>query len=894
MIRIGLLVLCILFFTGSAAGQNTVIDSLVALLPTTTAPKDKVTLLHRLAAESWDYSFDQGLKYAQEAYQLSRANNYPQGLVESLTDIGQYYYFTGDYTTAQSKYREALMLAGENNFGEYPAHTFIRLGNLFRVQAEFDSALRYYNQAEYYLADGKSKRTIAYLSHNKGLLEYEQGDFKGAIKKFKKALSIRLKFSDSLVIAESWKQMGIGYASLSVLDSAEYYFKKVYGMATRMNNPELSIFYHLHHGDLLFVQGDFIGASESYLKANDLLAGHDFFRYRALIYKSIGALFEWRGDYQRALEYLLKALSINEKLGSKQEIAKIYNSIGWMYVNQGNFDKAMAYNNQSLEIMKRIKDQFGISTAHTLKGQIFSRQNKLLLAQRHYDSAILIRLASGAQLPLANSLSFRADVFLKSNQLALAQADLTRVLAIADEYPSKIVTARAWNRLSIVYVRQGDITRALSSTEKARAIATAIESIPELRKSYLNQIEIFTVTGQKDNVIKAYDRYIKLTDSLLNSESLEKQAQLNVLYQLDKSESEIRLLNQENLLKQNQIVAQSERIRSQNYLIILFITASVLLVALAYILFYYSRLKKRDNEKLLRLNQEIQEKNEEIQTQSEELVEANKILYRLNNDLMEKQEEVKSQAEELIVSNEQINRINQDLEAMVQKRTAQLQSAYNELDIFFYRSSHDFRRPLTTFLGLAEVASVTVKDKNALELFVKVKETAESLDKMLFKLQSISDIGSQQLIYKEVRLKDLLYELTDLFKTEVENRKIRVQIDLETGKHFYANPVLLKIILENLLENAIYFGHPENPIIQISATYNQTHVTISIEDNGQGITAEHQDRIFEMYFRANERSKGNGLGLYIVKKALDKINGRITFKSTLHQGSTFIVQLPLS
>ena len=81
--------------------------------------------------------------------------------------------------------------------------------------------------------------------------------------------------------------------------------------------------------------------------------------------------------------------------------------------------------------------------------------------------------------------------------------------------------------------------------------------------------------------------------------------------------------------------------------------------------------------------------------------------------------------------------INDELEQKVEARSVELKNAHKELDIFFYRSSHDFRRPLTTFIGLAEVAKIAVKDETALNLFEKVRENSLALDKMLRKLQSM-------------------------------------------------------------------------------------------------------------------------------------------------------------
>jgi signal transduction histidine kinase len=69
-------------------------------------------------------------------------------------------------------------------------------------------------------------------------------------------------------------------------------------------------------------------------------------------------------------------------------------------------------------------------------------------------------------------------------------------------------------------------------------------------------------------------------------------------------------------------------------------------------------------------------------------------------------------------------------------------------------------------------------------------------------------------------------------------------------------------------------------------------IVLAVSDNGQGIAAQYHEQIFNMYFRGSENSKGNGLGLYIVKKATEKLKGRIVFESVFNEGSTFKIILP--
>lgn len=261
-------------------------------------------------------------------------------------------------------------------------------------------------------------------------------------------------------------------------------------------------------------------------------------------------------------------------------------------------------------------------------------------------------------------------------------------------------------------------------------------------------------------------------------------------------------------------------------------------------------------------------------------------------EINEQREQIRLQSEKLQEVNQTIATINRELENKIEERTLALSRAYRELDTFFYRSSHDFRRPVTTFLGLAEVAKVMVKDPQALELFEKVRETAVSLDRMIVKLQSVSDVGSQQLESGEVHVEEIFKAVCDGFREEILSKNIRTSCEVNLSSVFFSYPAVIRLIIENLVENAVRFSGTENPFIQLRAYPSRGSVVMEIQDNGQGISEEYHSHIFEMYFRANERSKGNGLGLYIVKKAVEKLEGTVSLCSIPGVGSTFTVMVP--
>jgi signal transduction histidine kinase len=111
---------------------------------------------------------------------------------------------------------------------------------------------------------------------------------------------------------------------------------------------------------------------------------------------------------------------------------------------------------------------------------------------------------------------------------------------------------------------------------------------------------------------------------------------------------------------------------------------------------------------------------------------------------------------------------------------------------------------------------------------------------------------------------------------------------------FYSDYSRLLIIFNNIISNAVRYRDrwKEDSYLKIDLHTTADLATITFEDNGVGIANEYIDRIFKMFFRANADSKGSGLGLYIVKGAVEKLNGSIQVQSALGEGTKFLIQVP--
>lgn len=227
------------------------------------------------------------------------------------------------------------------------------------------------------------------------------------------------------------------------------------------------------------------------------------------------------------------------------------------------------------------------------------------------------------------------------------------------------------------------------------------------------------------------------------------------------------------------------------------------------------------------------------------------------------------------------------------EKNSELIKANQELDRFVYSASHDLRSPLTSIAGLIELSKRDTK--NSEEYLKLMKSRVLAMDKLIHDIIDYSRNSRIPAAGGKLNLHDFIQELVELIKyTDVDvNTRFNVKIDRELI--VLSDSSRLRVILNNLLSNSIKYAdrNKAESVITITASATSNSFTFSVEDNGDGIAEDHQDKIFNMFYRASEKASGSGLGLYIVKETLEKMNGTISHQSTLGKGSLFTVTIPM-
>jgi signal transduction histidine kinase len=217
-----------------------------------------------------------------------------------------------------------------------------------------------------------------------------------------------------------------------------------------------------------------------------------------------------------------------------------------------------------------------------------------------------------------------------------------------------------------------------------------------------------------------------------------------------------------------------------------------------------------------------------------------------------------------------------------------------ELDRFVYSTSHDLRAPLSSIMGLINITLDTQNPSEVKRYLSIMKDRVHSLHDFIKDITDYSRNNRLEVKREYVKLADMAHEVWESLKFSPEAENIDFRIDIPRDVYIESDKNRLRVIISNLISNAVRYHDlkKENQYIRLNYQMNGRVSYIQVEDNGQGIATEYHNKIFDMFFRANEHSKGSGLGLYIVKEALMKLSGSIRLESTIGLGTTFTIVLP--
>jgi len=558
----------------------------------------------------------------------------------------------------------------------------------------------------------------------------------------------------------------------------------------------------------------------------------------ARCYNGMGIVQGDIGKSSDALDYYFKSLSINIKLHRKADAASNYNNIGTIFEDLEIYPKSMEYYKRAISLWMESHNMVGISIAYLNIAEI-------LIAQKKYDPAI-VYLSKSMKLSREHddndmmSLLY-ADFgicYAYKRQYQTSLSNYSLALQIATVHNIAADKANAYTGFATVYNMQTDYRQAYRYAALGKALADKLGNL-SLRVPATLQLSEALGGLKKFEAFKVRKQYAVLKDSLKNDETIQKLTSFNL--ESNFADKQRRIAEQQQRMEER----YKQNIQRRGLLIAMF---SVIIIALSAVLIVYYRAKR---------NQQ-----------------------RINAVLVHKNQQVSQQQAELEVQAQKIN----DSNILKDRLIAVL--------------AHDLRSPLGTLRGLfslLEDEDITQEQflsmiPNALR---KLDQTAEFLDTLLFWINSqLKNFGGSA---KMMSIKDIVMDKVSSYQEQAAEKAITLTGNVPGSPVVFADENSVKIVLRNLITNAIKFSKPSDTITISAYQQDENNVLLSVKDTGVGMTETQRNKLFKNKVDSQtgtNNESGTGMGLLFCKDLVEKCNGKIWVESKPGQGTEFFFTLP--
>lgn len=566
----------------------------------------------------------------------------------------------------------------------------------------------------------------------------------------------------------------------------------------------------------------------------------------------LGSCYRSFNEIKSSLYHYFEAASFYRKIPDQIGYIEAINRVAGAFYDLNEYGNALKYFKDVMNTSRKIKNirllavslnNVG-STYNVLgsneKAQVYLKEGLDLVN----DSPRLIRV-KGALLSSLGEVHFLQKKYDEALNRFNQAWDIASKI---ENQHLKIIVSR---NLAKVYVQKNDFKNALDYQKKSLKAAQKDNNLYQLQINYELIASIYKASKDFENAFFYYDKYHQLRDSSDQRGQVEATKRLELRYQNAQKEKEIQLLT-----KENQI--QEAKFRHRQNLIYLGIAIFLLLLIPSLIYYRYYKDKRHTQTLFEERNKIIALQDEKIQAQT----------YHMER------------------KNEELQNKNQALVSLNQEK-----------NILVGMLAHDLRSPLNQVKGLLQLGLMTASSEDETSDYLqKALQSTERLQTMIDRMLDLKAVEDQALILQPevINLNELLAEVVANYKEKAQQKLIRIHLPMtDTTYRALLDKNYTLQIIENLLSNALKFSPPKKNIF-IELNSYQNKVKLTIKDEGPGIGVEDQQKLFGKFQRLSARPTGGetsvGLGLSIVKKFVEAMNGKIWCESTLGQGASFIVE----
>lgn len=555
----------------------------------------------------------------------------------------------------------------------------------------------------------------------------------------------------------------------------------------------------------------------------------------------LGTVYYLFSDYNKALEYYIQSLTLREEINDQPGIAGSYNNIALIYDAFKDYDKALEYTLKSFDVNKALGDKEKMAVNLNNLGVFNSEQGNYAIAFDYLQASLKIYKELNNKQGIADALNNLGDIYRENRQYNEALSYFRQSLRINEELNEIYSIALSKFNLADIYSETQRYDLAYQNLLEGLHYAKEIESNDLIRDFYGLFESYYRAKNNYKKALEYHQLYAQLNDSIFNEQSSDKIADIQVRFEAENKDKEIKLL------KQNEEIRNLQMKRNKNQIIYLLISSILILIlGIAGIQSY--RIKK-DAIKILR------KRNIEY--------------YYSNRKLTESQN--------------------------------QLRELNATRDKFFSIISQDLINPFQSLINFTEVLNTATADGDKEE----IQETCQLINlaaknhyNLLQNLLqwTLAQTGKLANVPKVHDAKEMINSVTSIFKINLDEKGITLVSDIEYKLLVYVDKNIFETVLRNLVSNAIKFTG-ENGKIVIRSTKQNNKIEFAVIDNGIGISEKNCEKLFNLEktfsTKGTFKEEGTGLGLILCKEFVETMGGSLKVVSTPGKGSVFSFTIPV-
>ncbi|HAF29201.1 MAG TPA: hypothetical protein DCG75_09160 [Bacteroidales bacterium] len=705
-----------------------------------------------------------------------------------------------------------------------------------------DSSLYFANEALNLAHIIHDKKGISDAYNGIGNVYLDKRDYKTALEFYLKCFDVRTEINDLKAISSVCNNIAYLYRiENNYSQSLEYYKKGLEKSESIDDEKEVTSFY-IRIAGVFQDMGRYKESIQYYIKALEKEKEIHDNTLLTMIYNGIGNTYIEISSYDEALKYFLNALEIYKSMDNQDGISMIYNNLGIVYSALHENDKALEYYQKSLQMDIDRDYKEGQATAYNNLGTAYDEKGDKDKALDYYNKSLTLCKDLKNTEGIATALNNIGLIYLDLGDYDRAYKNLQESADIARESNDIYSLANNYNNLAKLFLHQKDYVKSQNSLNLAIELSKQINTKEWLTESYDLYTQLYSELNNYKKALEYYKLYSEMKDSIFTLESSNRITEMKIKYETDNLETENELLKKDN---QIHILELNRQKNIKNY----WIAFSILILALAVLSFSQFRLKKKTNGLLKSKNDQLRDTNKKLTISEHNLKELNATK-----------------------------------------------------DKFFSIIAHDLKNPFQSLLGFSEALYNQIDEiskENISEYSRLIYESSQNLYNLLGNLLqwSKSQLGSIKLSPTQINLYEAVDDVLSLLNISIQKKNIRIENSILKGTIVFADKHVVSTVLRNLISNALKFTD-QNGEIKISSVTSNNKITISVKDNGKGISEENIDKLFridqEYSTKGTENESGTGLGLILCKELIGQSNGELFVESTLGKGSNFKFVLPIS